>query len=151
MRGLVERSRWLALIGVVSSLVAAAASFVWGAIETASALHLLWRTQGHDPFIRIAMIQSMDAFLVAVGLLIFGFGLYELFIARLSLPGWLVLGSLHDLKSRLASVIVLVLCVTFLERFVDGGQPLQLLAGAASTTLVGGLLIAFSWFGKKET
>jgi len=87
---------------------------------------------------------------VATGLLIFALGLFELFIGPLNLPEWLAISHLHQLKSRLASILVLVLAVTFLEHYVEGAAPVALLESAVAATLVGGLLIAFSYFGKKE-
>jgi uncharacterized membrane protein YqhA len=147
VRFLVERARWMVLVAVLASLVAAAAAFLWGASETLYALSFIWRTRGHDRLVGVALIQVVDAFLVATGLLIFGVGLYELFIGPLERPGWLMVTNLHDLKSKLASIIVLVMAVTFVERFVDGRVPLELLESGAAAALVGGLLI---WYGAKD-
>ena len=69
----------------------------------------LFESGGKDPLGAIKFIELMDAFLIATALLIFAIGLYELFIEDIAMPEWLEVHSLHDLKAKLASVIVLVL------------------------------------------
>jgi uncharacterized membrane protein YqhA len=143
MRRILQQSRWMILVAVVFSLIAAAAAFVWGATKTLSALWLLWSSHGHDSKIGFSLIQLMDAFLIATGLLIFPIGLYELFVGELEVPGWLKFHDLIGLKSTLANVIVLLLAVSFLERYVEDAP--QLVEHAVAATLVGGMLVVFGW------
>lgn len=69
-----------------------------------------WRSSG---------IELMDKFLIAVGLYIFAVGLYELFVGELDLPDWLEVKDLHDIKTRLSHVLLLVMAVAFLEHLVE--------------------------------
>lgn len=72
----------------------------------------------------IAVLQSMDAFLIALVLLIFAFGVYKLFIADIetpkNLPGapWARINSIEGLKQVLVEVILVVIAVLFLWEVV---------------------------------
>ena len=78
-------------------------------------------------------LVDIDLFLIGVTLLISAVGLYELFIseirvgAALSLPAWLDMRDLNDLKGRVVAMIVMVLTVSFVEVAVDSPSGLQLL------------------------
>jgi uncharacterized membrane protein YqhA len=147
---LLEKSRYLILIAVISSLVASVAAFLWGAVKTIAVIADLVTSVGKYPLASVALIELMDAFLIATGLLIFGLGLYELFIEDLSLPDWLALHNLHDLKVRLSSVIILVMAVAFLEHLVEWKDPQSTLFFGIAVAVVSASLIAFSHFGEKN-
>ncbi len=73
-----------------------------------------------------AIISAVDAYLIATVLLIFGIGLYELFISKVdqmendtNSSRILVIHSLDELKEKLAKVIIMVLVVTFFRHAVD--------------------------------
>ena len=70
----------------------------------------------------VGLVQVIDGFLIAAGLLIFALGLYELFIGDIELPQWLVIQDLDALKAKLAGIIVMVIAVTFLER-LESADP----------------------------
>src|SRR5487761_592178 len=85
-------------------------------------------------------LLEVDLFLIGATLLISAVGLYELFIseirvdAAISLPGWLQMRDLNDLKARIVAMIVMVLSVSFVEEAVDtpgGRRILELGAGIA--------------------
>jgi len=150
MNRLLESSRFLILIAVFSSLLAALAAFVWGAAKTVAVIGSLIASSGKDPLAAVAFIELMDAFLIATGLLIFALGLYELFVHDLVLPEWMTLHNLHDLKARLSSVIVLVMTVAFLEHLVGWQDPQGTLFFGIAVTVVSAVLIAFSKLETKE-
>ena len=147
---MVEGSRYLVVIGVISSLIASLAVFVWGLVKTGVVVLGLLRTGGADPLTVVRLIELMDKFLIAVGLYIFAVGLYELFIGDLDLPDWLVIHDLHDIKSRLSQILILFMAVTFLEHLVEWKEPLATLYFAMAITLVMGALIAFNRVVGKE-
>jgi uncharacterized membrane protein YqhA len=144
MNRLLESSRFLILIPVFSSLLAALAAFVWGAAKTVAVIGSLIASSGKDPLAAVAFIELMDAFLIATGLLIFALGLHELFVHDLTLPEWLTLHNLHDLKTRLSSVIILVMTVAFLEHLVEWKDPQGTLFFGVAVAVVSAALIAFS-------
>jgi uncharacterized membrane protein YqhA len=150
MDKLLEKSKYLILIGVVFSLAASVAAFLLGAVKTASVLIALVTNYGKDPSAAIAFIGLMDTFLIATVLFIFSVGTYELFIKDIALPEWLVIRNLHDLKAKLGSVIILIMTVTFLEHLIEWNDPLGTLFFGLAVAVVSASLIAFSHFGGKD-
>jgi uncharacterized membrane protein YqhA len=123
MKEIIEKSKYLILIAVFSSLIASAAGFVWGFIKTLSIIINFMLSYGKDPLAAIALIEIMDIFLIATVLFIFAMGMYELFIESIKLPEWLIINNLHDLKAKLNSVIILVMGITFLKHLVEWTDP----------------------------
>ena len=119
MNRILESSKYLSLIAVISLLFSALAAFFWGATKTYATIMLIVSTSGKDPFITVSLIEIIDAFLIATGLLVFSVSLYELMLGHLNLPEWMLAHNLHDLKAKLSSIIVLVVVVKFLEKLVD--------------------------------
>lgn len=149
VKRLLESGKYLVLVAVLSSLVAAAAAFALGLIKTGAVLMEVWRTLGSDPLTVVRLIEVMDKFLIAVGLYIFAVGLYDLFFEELDLPKWLQIHDLSDIKARLSSIIILVMAITFLERLVAYREGTSILILAASVTLVAGTLVAFTYVQEK--
>jgi uncharacterized membrane protein YqhA len=87
-------------------------------------------------------LLDIDLFLIGVTLLISAIGLYELFIRDIpdgqagTLPAWLEIRDLNDLKGRVIAMIVLVLAVTFVEVEVDSPNGLQALELGGGVALV---------------
>jgi uncharacterized membrane protein YqhA len=146
----IERSKNLILIAVASSLLASAAGFLWGLIKTLVIIFSFVTGYGKDPLDMIALIELMDIFLIATVLFIFAMGMYELFIEDISLPDWLIIRNLHDLKVKLGSVIILVMGIIFLEHLVEWKDPQGTLFFGIAVAVVAASLIAFSYFGGKE-
>ena len=65
MQRLLEGSRYISVIGIVSLLVASLAAFGWGAVKTAKATILIATSYGQDPYITVALIELVDSFLIA--------------------------------------------------------------------------------------
>jgi len=75
----------------------------------------------------VALIQAVDAFLFALVLLIFSYGVYTLFINReddatLKLPQWLHIETISQLKTTLVQAIIVILAVNLLEYVVVVGS-----------------------------
>lgn len=150
MKTILEKSRYLAIIGVVSLLIAAVTAFAWGLIKTINTIALVVTSAGRDAAIIIEFIKIVDGFLIATAILIFAVSLYELFIGPLELPDWMLANSLHELKTKLSSMIVLVMAVKFLEKLLELKDANNLLQMAAAIALISAVLIAFGYFGMKE-
>lgn len=150
MEKVLEKSKYLILIAVVSSLVGSVAAFLWGALKTVTVIVEIITTYGKDPHAAISLIGLMDTFLIATALFIFAVGMYELFIKDVPLPQWLVIRNLHDLKVRLSSVIILVMAVIFLEHLVEWKDPQGTFYFGLSVAVVSAALIAFSHYGGKD-
>lgn len=150
MKTILERSRYLAFIGVVSLLVASIAAFAWGTLKTFQVIMLVISSLGSDKAITIGFIEIVDSFLIATAILIFTVSLYELFIGEINAPEWMLAHNLYDLKGKLSSMIVLVMAVKFLETFMQGKDAKELLFKGIAVTLVSAMLIAFGYFGKRD-
>ncbi len=120
--------RYLSLIGVVSSGFGSAIMFLIGAVKTIKA----WKAfvpEGldvTDPGISHAntatalIAQGIDSFLIALVLMIFASGIYNIFIRESSHRNESSLGGfeVHDigqLKRILAELVIIILFVKFLE------------------------------------
>ena len=150
MKTILEKSRYLAIIGVISLLIAALAAFVWGTLKTVSATLLVIQSAGRDAGITIELIEIVDSFLIATATLIFAASLYELFIGELNLPDWMLAHNLYDLKGKLSSMIVLVMAVKFLGKLQETKDTEALLQTGIAISVVSAVLIAFGYFGKKD-
>ena len=150
MKYLLEKSKYLALVGVIALLGAAAAAFIWGTLKTVDTISLVLSSMGRDKAITVELIEIVDSFLVATAVLIFATSLYELFIDKLDLPEWMLAHDLYELKTKLSSMIVLVMAVKFLEKLLDVKDANALLQIGIATALMSAVLIAFGYFGKKD-
>ncbi len=150
MNRLLESSKYLTLFAVLSLILAALGAFVWGTLTTYTTLMLIVTTGGTDPLITVALIEIMDTFLIATGLLVFSVSLYELALGELNLPDWMLAHNLHELKSKLSSIIILVMAVKFVQKLVETKNYQDLLYYALAISIVSAVLIAFSYFGKKD-
>lgn len=115
MENLLSKSKHLILIAVAASFVASATAFLWGAAKVVFLIVNLVKSYGKDPVTAIALIEVMDTFLIAAALLMFAAGIYQLSIEAVSLPEWLVVNNLRDLKAKLSSIVVLIMVFTFLK------------------------------------
>ena len=149
--------RFLVLLAVLGSLLAAVMVFLKGAIELVQAANAfipsisLQVTHADDKQVLLSIMPAIDYFLFATVLLIFSMGLYELFISEIdpasrrdkTRPNWLNVKSLDDLKSHMGKVIMMILIVNFFQ------QAFNITYGAPSDLLyLGGsiLLVALSLF-----
>ena len=150
LKRLLESSRYLVVLGVISSLAASAGAFLWGTWKTGLLLWTLAFSGGDLPLLAVRMIELMDKFLIATGLYIFAVGLYDLFLGELNLPKWLDVHNLHDIKTRITSILVLVMAIVFVEHLVEWKQPMETLAYGAAIALVTLALLGFNRYSEKS-
>ena len=141
---LIERSRFLVVFGSLTGLVLAVASFSWAFVKALTVVRDLLPGGRTDEFALVKLFESMDVVLTGTVLLIISVGLWDLFIADLRLPPALTMKSLDDLKAKVATTLLLVLVVRFLEIFVSGTDTGKVLELAVAVTLVGSLLMVFA-------
>lgn len=111
-------SRIVFLLAVIGSTLLAVALFIYGFAITISSLlfsftHFSLEIEAMKGAMAVA-VEIIDLFLVATVFYIISLGLYELFIAKAPLPGWLKICDLDDLKEKLISLVVIALAVLFL-------------------------------------
>lgn len=149
-------SRFIVLAAVVTSLVAGLAMFYMATVDAyymiahlveyaSPTLSTAARKALHDQTIT-HVVEIVDGYLLATVLLIFAFGLYELFISKIdaaagseSSSNVLLINNLDDLKARLAKVILMILIVNFFEHALRMRfqSPLDLLYLAGGIALIG--------------
>jgi uncharacterized membrane protein YqhA len=154
--GLLWRSRLIVLMAVVVSIAASLSMFFIATVDAVYTISHL--THYASPDLNDAarndlrgttvahVVEVVDGYLLGTILLIFGLGLYELFISKIdqaerseTSSSVLLIRSLDDLKSRLAKVILLILIVKFFEKAIDMefDGPLNLLYLAIGILLIG--------------
>ncbi len=150
MKTLIEKTRYIHFVAVIALLAASLGALGWGAIKTVKTIYVIIASIGNDPEISAYLIQLVDAFLVAMVLYLFAVSIYHLMVQPLNLPEWMLSETLHELKTKLSSVIILVACVYFVERVMEGLSGPNVLYLAAAISLVAAALIAFSVLGNKD-
>jgi uncharacterized membrane protein YqhA len=150
LKPILEKSRYLAFIGIIPLLAASVTAFLWGLLQTIQIVMLVISSLGTDEGITVGFIKIVDIFLIATAILIFTLSLYRLFIGEIDAPEWMLAENLYELKGKLSSMVVLVMAVKFLEYFVEIKDPNELLFRGIAVTLVSAMLIAFGYFGRKN-
>lgn len=122
-------TRFLTLLAAFGSLLAAVALFAKGSVIVVKGLIDFFRNfaSPHYENLLETFVSSVDIFLFAMVLIIFGVGIYELFISKIdpverkvaNRPTWLQINSIDDLKSSLGKVILMVLIVTFFKHSIE--------------------------------
>jgi len=119
-------TRFIVLIAVILSITASITLFLLGGWDIIQAIILnnpLFNqniTSNNDILFKI--ISSVDLFLIGIVLLIFGFGIYELFISEIDFAkgkfaeSTLKINNLDQLKNKIIKVIIIVLIVKFFEK-----------------------------------
>lgn len=138
---LLWNSRFASLLAVIFGMLSAITIFIVGSVDVFTTIKEV--AVGKDVsgvYLVASIIGSIDMFLIAVVLLIFSFGVYELFIAPLHIGRMdkdvhiLEVSSLDDLKSKIVQVVVMVLVVTFFKQILATNYrtPLEMLYFALS-------------------
>lgn len=145
-------SRYVVLVAVFASLIMALGVFYLTAVDVYHTLAHLTHYHALDDAGRANLkaqtvahvVGAVDGFLLGTIMLIFSLGLYELFISKIeeaegnSSSKILKIGSLDDLKDKLAKVILMILIVMFFEQavFLKPAGPLELLYYALAIMMV---------------
>jgi uncharacterized membrane protein YqhA len=122
----------LVILAVVSSLFGSMALFIIGSLDMADVLMKTWGyyilgDHSYDLHAKVVgeLIGAIDLYLIAVVLLIFSFGIYELFISQIDeakeseSSQILEIHSLDELKDKIAKVIIMVLVVKYFQMVLD--------------------------------
>ncbi|CAK7330923.1 unnamed protein product [Dovyalis caffra] len=135
--------RFLALLAVVGSLAGSLLCFLNGCVYIVDAYKVYWTScvKGvHTGQMVLRLVEAIDVYLAGTVMLIFGMGLYGLFICNVSpdapasvdralkgsslfgmfalkeRPKWMKISSLDELKTKVGHVIVMILLVKMFER-----------------------------------
>ena len=111
-------STWMFSLAVIGTGIISAILFIYGfLLSLIGAVHLIAGVDLNIAAVKGYLgdsIEIIDIFLVATVFYLISLGLYELFIAKAPLPGWVEIRNLDDLKTKLLGLTVIALAVIFL-------------------------------------
>jgi len=146
LRKILENGKAIALLPSLSLFVGAVFLGFYGIYILFETLYKVFVDESaRDTTVLSAkLISVMDIHLLSVVLYIFAVGLYELFVGKLEVFPWLKIENIDQLKSKLASVIVLILAITFTKKVVEWKNPLDtLLFGLAISAIIATLIFYY--------
>ena len=117
--------RYVTLLAVTLSIISSIYLMILGSWEILEAIifyNPLIDSSINEVLFKI--ISSIDLFIIAIVLLIFGFGVYELFVSEIDFANskfkdsTLIIRDLDQLKNKITKVIIIVLFVKFFERIL---------------------------------
>jgi len=150
MKWLMERSRYIAYIGVLVLFVCSLTAYVLGVYKTVKAITAIALSEVKDDFALIVLFDCLDIILVATALLVISVSLYELFIGELKVPDWMLVRDLGELKAKFTFVIIPVMSVKFLQKLLASENALDTLYYGIAVALVTAALAAFNYVSEKE-
>ncbi|XP_057477375.1 uncharacterized protein LOC130765059 [Actinidia eriantha] len=159
--------RFLAMFAVLGSLVGSFLCFIKGCTYVVSAFQQYLVNRGKVIFL---LVEAIDVYLLGTVMLVFGVGLYELFISTLDTaklqseenfpyrsnlfglftlkerPKWLEIKTVNELKTKLGHVIVMLLLIGLFDKSMKAiiNSPVDLLCFSASVCLCSGCLYLLS-------
>ena len=119
-------TRFIVILAVILSVISSITLFVlgsWDIIQATIFYNPLFNDSiNNNNDLLYKIISSIDLFLIGIVLLIFGFGVYELFISEIDFAkgkfseSTLKINNLDQLKNKIIKVIIIVLIVKFFEK-----------------------------------
>ncbi len=161
------KSRFIVILAVIFGFMGAVILFLVASVDIINVAIFVVTTviEGTHPEhfhedIVAGIIGAVDLYLIAVVMLIFSFGIYELFISKIdtacveeneNCSTILAIHSLDQLKDKIAKVIIMVLIVNYFQRVLHTKYetPLELLYFALAITALAVGLYFLGKVGKK--
>ena len=120
--------RYVTLLSVILSIISSIFLIILGSWEIIEAIlyfnPLIDSSINSNNDLLFKIISSIDLFLIAIVLLMFGFGIYELFVSEIDFTNskfkesTLIIRDLDQLKNKIIKVIIIVLIVKFFEKIL---------------------------------
>jgi len=148
--------RYIIIVAVLATLIAATALILFGTVETYVVIRDVFSkgefTSKVAKTLLLSFIEITDIFLLATVLYIVALGLYELFIDhQVPVPNWLEIRTLDDLKDKLIGVIIVVIGVGFLGQFTTwNGETNLLISGGGAALVIAALTFFLGQKSKKD-
>ncbi|MCA9402511.1 MAG: YqhA family protein [Candidatus Omnitrophica bacterium] len=141
------KSRLITLLAVIFSLMASLSLFIAGSYQLMHAAisfakGMTGRTNYNDLVVNV--IGGIDLYLIGIVLLIFSFGVYELFVSKIDPArqdreiNILEIKNLDGLKTKLLKVIIMVMIVHFFKLIMTSHphNPLEILYLAGGVLMI---------------
>ena len=149
--------RYVVILAVILSVLASITLFIIGSWDIVHAIvfqnPITNDSINQNNNLLFKIISSIDMFLIGIVLLIFGFGVYELFISEIDIAkekfsdSTLKIRTLDQLKIKIIKVVIIVLIVKFFEKILkltpsfNSPQDLLLLSVSILAICLGFFLI----------
>ena len=124
--------RYITILAVILSIISAFTLIVigsWDIIEAVIFYNPLFDASiSSNNELLFKLISAIDLFLIGIVLLIFGFGIYELFVSEIDFANskftesTLKIRDLDQLKNKIIKVIIIVLIVKYFEKILKSSQ-----------------------------
>jgi uncharacterized membrane protein YqhA len=143
MRQILGLTRYAVIVPAIASIIGALLLMAQGSIEMVVVVYESITSHAYLKDTVVDVLTAVDAILLGTVLLVIGYGLYELFVdPELTVPDWLQVRDLDDLKSKLIGVVVAIIAVVFVGVFVDANRADEVVAyGLGAGALVAGLAL----------
>ena len=162
---LMWKTRLFILLAVIFGLIGAIVLFIVASVDIYEVLTYTFNVYAnglhpndfHEVIVS-KIIGAVDLYLIAIVMLIFAFGIYELFISKIEAAenkvtgnNILAISSLDQLKDKIAKVIIMVLVVGFFQRVLhmEYTSALEMLYFAISIMVLAIGLYFLGKVGKK--
>lgn len=138
LRKVLGPARYIAIVAVIGLLVTSVSTFGWSVARTVLFVSDLFEGKWRSDEQVIALLKTIDIYLLALIQFIMVIGLYELFIGELDVPEWLKIDSIDDLKKSIVDILVIFVAVKGIEGLLKQKDPLDALTfvGAASSLIL---------------
>ncbi|KAL9242615.1 hypothetical protein vseg_016601 [Gypsophila vaccaria] len=163
----IYRWRFVTLLGVLGSLIGSALCFIKGCNVVAASFVEYFARSGKAI---VMLVEALDVYLLGTVMLVFGMGIYELFVSDLDIaksqpqllhqnrsnlfglftllerPKWLEIKSVNALKTKVGHVIVMLLLIGLFDKSKKAAinTPTDLVCFSASVLLCSGGLYMLS-------
>ena len=118
--------RYITILSVILSIIAAFTLIILGSWDIVEAVifynPLFDESISNNNDLLFKIISAIDLFLIGIVLLIFGFGIYELFVSEIDFANakftesTLKIRDLDQIKNKIIKVVIIVLIVKFFEK-----------------------------------
>ena len=145
LKKLLERGGLVVVVPIITLFISAIFFGLYGAyLAIEAGIKFLTNPEYRDVTVLAPRFFSgIDVFLLSMVLYIFALGLYELFIGKLNVPEALVIGSVDELKAKLASVVILFVAIAYVKLLVGWQNPVDTLLFGAATGILIAVLIQY--------
>jgi len=149
VQSMASASTWLFSLAVIGTGIISAILFLYGfLLSLAMAFQAIAAFTLDITIVKTFLgtsVQIIDIFLVATVFYLISLGLYELFIAKAPLPGWVEIRNLDDLKTKLLGLTVIALAVIFLGAALTLSEGTSILELGAAVGIMIAAISCYLW------
>lgn len=131
-------------------LVGAVVSIYLGVVKTFQVvLTAAQQSNEAEPSLYL-LFEALDSFLIATALIVISVALYDLFIGELTVPDWMFVKDLTELKAKFTFVITPVMAVKFVQKILKYENAVDVLYYGLAIACVALSLAIFNFVSVKE-